>query len=91
MQKKNALKKFIGRTSLTFDLKKWRDGRYILYAIDIFTRFSVAILIKNKKLETISEALLEEWVPVFDTMEMLDKDGRSSIMMSLQRLQNIPM
>ena len=47
MQKKNALKKFIGRTSLTFDLKKWRDGRYILYAIDILTRFSVAILIKN--------------------------------------------
>ena len=59
---------------VTVDLKEWKDGRYILYVIDMFTRFTVGVFIINKKAETVTEALLNKWISVFGTMETLHKD-----------------
>ena len=60
---------------VTVDLKEWEDGRFIIYAIDMFMRFTVATFIKNKKAETISEALLSKWISMFGIMGTLHKDG----------------
>ena len=60
---------------VTMDLKEYEDGRYILYLIDMFTRFTVGVFITNKKAETISEAVLRKWISVFGVMEVLHSDG----------------
>lgn len=60
---------------VTVDLKEWEDGRHILYIIDMFTRFTVGAFIKDKKAETISEAILNKWISIFGSMEVLHKDG----------------
>ena len=43
---------------VTMDLKECEDGRYILYVIDMFTRFTVGVFINNKRADTVSEAVL---------------------------------
>ena len=60
---------------VTMDLKEYEDGRYILYVIDMFTRFTVGVFINNKKAETVSEAVLRKWISVFGVMEMHHSDG----------------
>ena len=49
---------------VTLDLKEYKvkDYRYILHMIDAYTRFTVSVLIKDKKSETISDAILRNWV-----------------------------
>ena len=70
------------------DLKEYGDGRYILYVIDMFTRFTVGVFINNKKAETVSEALLRKWISVFGVMEMLMVE-KSLTMRSCQQLLDI--
>ena len=60
---------------VTMDLNEYGDGRYILYVIDMFTRFTVGVFINNKKAETVSEFVLRKWISVFGVMEMLHSDG----------------
>ena len=60
---------------VTLDLKEYNDCCYILYMIDMFTRFIVGAFIGNKRAETISEALLRKWISVFGVIEMLHSDG----------------
>ena len=52
---------------LTVDLKDWDTGehRYILYFVDMFSRFLLAVFVPNKQAATIGEALLEKWVSIF--------------------------
>ena len=52
---------------LTVDLKEWDTGkhRYILYFVDMFSRFLLAVFVPNKQAATIGEALLEKWVSIF--------------------------
>ena len=52
---------------LTVDLKEWDTGkhRYIVYFVDMFSRFLLAVFVPNKQAETIGEAMLEKWVSVF--------------------------
>ena len=59
---------------VTMDLKEWRDGRYILYIIDMFTRFTFGDFIKDKKSVTVAECLLKKWISVFGKMDTLHSD-----------------
>ena len=76
--------------NVTMDLKEYGDGLYILYVIDMFTRFTVGVFINNKKAETVSEAVLRKWRSVFGVMEMLHSDGgKEFTMRSCQLLLDI--
>ena len=61
---------------VSIDLKEYGEGdqKYILYAIDVFSRLTVGIFIANKKPETIGQKLLEKWISVFGVMDALHSD-----------------
>ena len=71
---------------LSVDLKIWED-KYILYMIDVFTRFTVGEIIKNKQPETIVDTIMRHWIKYFGTMEgMISDNGgefRSNLMMEV--------
>lgn len=59
---------------LSVDLKVWGD-RYILYMIDVFTRFTVGEVIKNKQPETIVNVIMRHWIKYFGLMEGIISDN----------------
>ena len=48
---------------VSMDLKHYEDSpyKYILYLVDLFSRFMVAGLIKNKQPSTVGAFVLEKW------------------------------
>ena len=60
---------------LTMDLKKWDDRRYILYFVDMFTRYTVGTVITDKKPETVVDRLLAEWIKYFTAPDMILTDN----------------
>ena len=58
------------------DLKDWKDGehKYILYLVDVFSRFVMACFIKDKEQTTIAEAVLENWIKIFGRMQVILSD-----------------
>ena len=61
---------------VSVDLKEWSDGkhRYIIYFVDLFSRFMTASFINDKQAETIGEAMLEKWISVFGPPGTLHSD-----------------
>jgi IS30 family transposase len=60
------------------DLKVWdhNNNIYILYLVDMFTRYTVAVVIKRKLPETIIEAVMRTWVQYFGIMgEIITDNG----------------
>ena len=53
--------------TVAMDLKKLKNGKNILYFIDVFSRFTVAKIIPRKKPEEVIDALMEKWVSIFGT------------------------
>ena len=49
---------------LAIDLKHWKGG-YILYMIDMFTRFTQAAFITRKAPEQVVDAIMEKWIAHF--------------------------
>ena len=49
---------------LTMDLKIW-NGKYILYMIDMFSRYTVATVIPRKKPAEVINAIFKHWVKYF--------------------------
>jgi transposase InsO family protein len=49
---------------LTMDLKIW-EGKYILYMIDSFSRYTVATVIPRKKPNEVVDAIFKHWVKYF--------------------------
>ena len=47
---------------------------YILYLVDCFSRFKQAVFIPNKRAETVTEAILTNWVKLFGPMRYLHCD-----------------
>ena len=54
---------------VALDLKFLDDGKIILHIIDLLSRFSAAILIKNKTKEMIVEIFFRIWISVFGPPE----------------------
>ena len=60
---------------------------YILYMIDMFSRFKMACYIPNKKASTISEALFQHWIKLFGPPAFLHSDrGREFLNNDVQKL-----
>ena len=59
---------------LSVDLKIWKD-KYILYMIDVFTRFTVGEIIKNKQPETIVQTIMRNWIKYFGIMGGIISDN----------------
>ena len=59
---------------LSVDLKIWKD-KYILYMIDVFTRFTVGEIIKDKQPETIVNTIMRYWIKYFGTMGGMISDN----------------
>ena len=60
---------------LTMDLKKWDDKHYILYFVDMFTRYTVGTVITDKKPETIVAKLFNEWIRYFTAPDIILTDN----------------
>ena len=60
---------------LSMDLKKWDDKRYILYLVDMFTRYTVGTVITDKKPETIVAKLFDDWIKYFTAPDMILTDN----------------
>jgi transposase InsO family protein len=48
--------------AVAMDLKKWKDGVYLLHLIDMATRFSLACVIHDKTPATITNQVMTKWV-----------------------------
>ena len=61
---------------VTMDLKQYEElnFKYILYLVDMFSRFMVAAFIADKKPSTVGAVILEKWVSVFGRMKTLHSD-----------------
>ena len=62
---------------LGMDLKVWDKNKniYILYMIDIYTRFQVATVIKSKEPNEIVKAFTLKWLPTFGKVERFITDN----------------
>ena len=60
---------------------------YIMYMVDVFTRFKTACFIPNKKASTIAECLFTHWIKLFGPMAYLHSDrGKEFINNEVQQL-----
>lgn len=53
---------------VAMDLKTLYTGQWILYMIDVFTRYTMAQLISRKLPSTIIEQLIQRWIAIFGVM-----------------------
>ena len=60
---------------LSMDLKQWDAKHYILYFVDLFTRYTVGTVITDKKPETIVDNLFEHWIKYFTAPDMCLTDN----------------
>ncbi len=56
------------------DLKQWDAKHYILYFVDLFTRYTVGTVITDKKPETVDN-LFEHWIKYFTAPDMCLTDN----------------
>ena len=61
---------------VSIDLKEYGEDerKYILYCVDVFSRFTIGVFIPNKKPETIGGKLLEKWISVLGVMDVIHSD-----------------
>ena len=60
---------------VAMDLKQIQGGHWILYIIDVFTRYTMAQIISRKRPSTIIEELIRNWIAVFGVMESIITDN----------------
>ena len=56
------------------DLKKWQN-KWILHIIDMWSRFSVSVLVDSKNTSVIIDNLIEHWVAIFGVMGSILSDN----------------
>ena len=61
---------------VSLDLKEYPEGKYkyILYAVDHFSRLTVGAFLIDKKPSTVGAALMEKWIAPMGRMETLHSD-----------------
>ena len=59
---------------VSLDLKNWEDG-YILHIIDMWSRYSASIFIKNKHPQSVIDQLMKRWISTFGTMGAIFTDN----------------
>ena len=65
--------------TVAMDLKQW-NGCWILHIIDMWSRYTVSVLINRKRPSNVIDALMQRWVAVFGVMGsiMTDNGGEFS-------------
>lgn len=53
--------------TVAMDLKKLKNGKHIIYLIDVFSRFTKAKILNRKKPEEVIDAVMEKWISTFGT------------------------
>ena len=61
--------------TLAMDLKIWKTGTYFLVLVDLATRFCRAILIHDKKAETIIHSIITHWISLFGAPRQILSDN----------------
>ena len=59
---------------LSMDIKIYK-GKYILYLIDTFTRYTIGTVIKSKEPEQVVKALMEKWIRYFQKPKEIITDN----------------
>ena len=60
---------------VSMDLKQWQAGLWILYIIDVFTRYTMGVFITRKRAEIIVEQLIKRWISIFGVMQRIHTDN----------------
>ena len=60
---------------IAMDLKKLKNGKHILYIIDMFSRFTMAKIINTKKPTEVINGLMEKWITIFGTPRKILTDN----------------
>ena len=65
---------------VAMDLKVWKDGKYILHMVDMFSRLSVSVFVQSKQPKEIVDKVMKHWVAVWGLMKyvMFDNGGEFS-------------
>ena len=68
---------FNGKVAM--DLKQWKE-RWILHIIDMWSRYTISVIINRKGPSDVGNALMQRWIGVFDIMgsTMTDHGGEFS-------------
>ena len=61
--------------TLAMDLKVWKIGVYFLVLVDLATRFCQAIVINNKRPDTVIKAIFSKWISVFGAPRQIFSDN----------------
>ena len=61
---------------VSMDLKKYEEKqyKYILYLVDLFSRFMVAGFLTNKQPSSVGAFILEKWISIFGRMNTIHSD-----------------
>uniref|UniRef100_A0A2C9L444 Integrase catalytic domain-containing protein n=1 Tax=Biomphalaria glabrata TaxID=6526 RepID=A0A2C9L444_BIOGL len=59
---------------VAMDLKQYKD-QWILHMVDMWSRYSVSVLINRKKTSIVIDALMTNWVGIFGVMKALMTDN----------------
>ena len=69
---------------VTMDLKIWK-GKIILYMIDAFTRYTMAVVVQRKEPEMIVDAMMKSWIKYFGIMGGILTDNGGEFSSALTR------
>jgi transposase InsO family protein len=69
---------------VTMDLKIWK-GKNILYMIDSFTRYTVAVVVPTKEPDMIVDGIMTKWVQYFGIMDGILTDNGGEFSSELTR------
>lgn len=59
---------------VAIDLKKWQN-LWILHMVDVWSRFTVSVLINRKRTTEVIENIMRNWIGVFGTMKSILSDN----------------
>ena len=54
---------------VAIDLKHWQEGKWILYLIDMWSRYTQSAFIDRKKTTNVIDQIMKLWVGTFGVME----------------------
>jgi hypothetical protein len=61
--------------TVAMDLKIWRNGLYFLVMVDVATRYCSAVVIKDKRADTVIRALFLHWIAMFGAPRQFMSDN----------------
>ena len=62
------------KEKLAMDLKQW-NSRWILHIIDMWSRYTLSVIVDRKKPSNIIDSLMIEWIAKFGVIKALMTDN----------------